>query len=75
MRLYTDFNYQERENHVWTDLDEAAYFFHEDLRPGKKASLFDGTHECMGTVVQVDRENRMVELRLDLSTWRSLRTW
>lgn len=72
MRLWTDFNYMEEENRVWADLDQAGFYREDELHVGQKAELFDGLgYECMGTIVAVDSANRMVELELDLNTWRS----
>jgi hypothetical protein len=72
MRLWTDFNYMEEEDRVWANLDQAEFYREDELRIGKKAELFDGLgYECMGTVVGIDLANRMVELELDRTTWRS----
>jgi hypothetical protein len=74
MRLWTDFNYMEDENRVWADLDLAEFYREDQLQVGQKAQLFDGLgYECVGTIVAVDRANRMVELELDRATWRSVR--
>ena len=74
MRLWTDFNYMENENRVWADLDQAGFYLEHELRVGQRAELLDGLgYECMGTVVEEDSDNRMVELELDRSTWRSTR--
>jgi hypothetical protein len=74
MRLWTDFNYMENENMVWADLEEAEYYFEQDLMVGRRAELFDGLgYECMGTIVTIDLANHMVELELDRATWRSTR--
>lgn len=72
MRLWTDFNYMENEDRVWADLTQAGFYLEEELQVGRKAELFDGLgYECTGTIVQVDTNNRMVEVEPDWSTWRS----
>ncbi len=70
--MWTDFNYMEDENVVWADLDQAESYFEDDLRIGRRAELFDGVgHECMGNIIALDLDNRMVEIVLDWDTWRS----
>jgi hypothetical protein len=72
MRLWTDFNYMEDEDTVWADLDQAESYFEDELQLGRRASLFDGVgHECMGNIIALDLDNRMVELVLDWDTWSS----
>jgi hypothetical protein len=74
MRLWVDFNDVEGEDYIWADLDQAVFFFEEDVHQGYEARLFDGVgHECTGTIVEVDTSLHMVKLELDWQTWHSVR--
>jgi hypothetical protein len=71
MRLWTDFNDIEENGQVWADLDYAQFFFEHELRAGNTSELTDGAgHECIGTIVRVDLDRRMVWLEIDWDTWR-----
>lgn len=72
MRLWADFNDIEEDDYVVADLDYAQFFRDEELHEGALVDLFDGGgHECQGTIVSVNSDNRLVRVKLDWSTWRS----
>ncbi len=70
MRLWTDFHDIEEDDTIWADLDYAEFFFEHELRVGNRAELTDGAgHECLGAITEVDRNRRMVWLKIDWDTW------
>lgn len=74
MRLWVDFNDMEEEDRIWADLDQASFFFEEDIYLGNRARLFDGVgHECAGYIVEIDTPRRLIELEIDWQTWRANR--
>lgn len=74
MRLWVDFNEVEDHEFIEADLEFAQFFMEQDLRQGKRADLFDGAgHMCRATVINVDRDSGLLNLRIDWGTWESPR--
>ncbi len=74
MRFLTDFNEIENEDRIWADLDDAEFFFERDLQIGRPVELTDGAgHWCVGIVIGLDLDRRLIRLKIDWQTWRSER--
>ena len=74
MRLWVDFNEVEDHEFIEADLEFAQFFMEKELQQGKRADLFDGAgHQCQAVVSNVDRDNGLLDLRIDWGTWESPR--
>ena len=68
--MWTDFHDIEDDDRIWADLDYAEFFFEHEFQVGNTAELTDGAgHECLATITDVDRNRRMVWLKIDWDTW------
>lgn len=72
MRLWVDFNEIEKSQYVEADLEFAGFFLERDLVVGSQADLFDGAgHECQGTIMALDADERTVRLAINWQSWTS----